>query len=190
MAKQTVFHSKIAGLTLIRQHKLEAPLPTGGWQTTQRTVEYRFQPVPSPNGNENGFIGVLVVKDGQDKLSTDSEAWLRDGEEVGVVRDASAALMANRAYGIDFWLEGHVPGTLYPRPQDFRADLTAASVSLDEERLVEMLKQERGSHGRDDLIREAEIALLAVREHLAAMAAQQAEEEAKAAKAPKAKAAA
>lgn len=184
MAPKTVtFESKYAAHNLVRQHKLQQPLPTGGWQTVQNTIGYQFQPVPSPR-TESGFVGVLTVKVGQDKLKTDSEGWLRDGEEVGVERDAVGALMAHREFGQDFWLQGHSPGTIYPRPQEWRKDVTLATANLGDEKLMEMIAEEKRTHGRADLIQEAEDALEIVRGIIA-------DEAAKAAKAkPKAPAAA
>lgn len=184
MAGKTVtFESKSAHFTLIRQHRIQTPLLTGGYQTVQKGLTYKFQPTPSGKG-ENKLIGVLTVREGQDKLSTDDESFLRPGEEVGVERDAVQALMANKGFGAKFWLKGHEPGTLYPRPQDFRRELQVCIASLNEERLVEMLREERGSHQRPDLLAEVEDALDVVRQTLAVA---QAEAEKPAAKAkPKA----
>jgi hypothetical protein len=186
MAGKTVtFESKSAHFTLIRQHRVQTPLLTGGYQTVQKGITYKFQPTPSGRG-ENKMVGVLTVREGQDKLTTDDESFLAPGEEVGIERDAVKALMASRAFGAQFWVKGHEPGTLYPRPQDFRRELQVCIASLNEERLAEMLQEERGSHQRADLLAEVEDALEVVRETLAAAAA-----EAEAAKpAPKQKAAA
>jgi hypothetical protein len=181
-----LFESKYANHCIVRRHKLESPLPTGGFHTTQQTLTYQFQAVPS-NKTESGWVGVLRVKEGTDKLSTDPEAFLREGEEFGIERDAVQALMASRSFGEDFWLAGHDPGTLYPRPQDWGQDVRRASVALDEEKLLAMIAEERKTHNRGELISDAEDALALVREALAAMQAQ-ADEAAKAKPAAKQKA--
>lgn len=184
MAKIVMFESNFLNLTLVRVQKAQIPIPDGtGWQTTRKTVEYQFQPESSQRG-EYGWVGVLRVKEGQDKLKSDGEGWLREGEDVGVERDAVAALLAHRSFGTKFWLVGHEPGTLYPRDVDTRAAIRKASVALDEETLVNMIAEERRTHGRADLISEAEDALELVRGALAEVAAHQAAQEA----APKAKA--
>lgn len=184
-AKTVVFESKYAALTLVRQPKSQIPLPTGvGYQTVQKTLDYTFVPVPSPRATaESGFIGVLTLREGQDKRDDDNESWLRDGEEVGEMRDAVTALMAHKDFGQDFWIQGHEPGTLYPRPVEFRRDVTVATATLDDEKLEAMLAEERRTHGRVDLLQEAEDALGVVRQLQEAAAAEQE----KAAKKPAAK---
>ena len=191
MAKtEVVFESNISHLELVRQRKAQMPLPTGGWHTTQKTVDYKFQPAPSPR-TENGWCGLLRVKEGQDKLSTDDEGWLAPGEEVGVERDAVKALMAHRSFGTRFWIVGHAPGTLYPRPQDLRKSMRLALTALDEEALANLLAEERRAHQRAELLTELEESLALVREERARLEAEQAAAEAKAPKAkPKAPAAA
>ncbi len=172
MAKTVVFESEKLGLTLVRQCRRQIPIPDGsGWQTVRETIEYRFNPENSPRGldrrgdpdraqaAEHGFVGVLRVKEGQHKLATDGEGWLAPGEEVGVERDAVKALMAHRGFGTKFWIAGHAPGTLYPRPEEWRANILQASVALDVDTLTDMIRQERSTHGRADLLAEAELAL-------------------------------
>lgn len=175
--KTVVFESDVAHLILVRQRKLEQPLPTGGWHTVQKSVDYEFVATPTAR-TENGWCGVLRVKEGEDKLSTDDEGWLKAGEEVGEERDAPTALMAHRSFGTRFWLAGHPPGTLYPRPADFRADVRRALTKLEEEALVEMVAKERSTHQRADLISEAEDALALVRQERAELDAATAEREA------------
>jgi hypothetical protein len=181
-ATEFVFISNYTAHRLIRRPKHEIPTVTGAWITRQDGVSYQFEPWLDRDSGK--LVGILRVKAGQDKLDTDAGGWLKDGEEYGIERDAPTALMAHRAFGEDFWLSGHEPGTLYPRPQDWRADVRKASVSLDEELLVNMVAEERRTHGREDLIGEAQDALELVR---GALAAAQAQAEAEA---PKPKAAA
>lgn len=159
MAKTVTFESKYGAYSLVRYPKVQTPSPTGiGYQTTHRGLSYQFQPVPSPKA-ESGFVGLLTVKAGQDKLDTDHDGWLRDGEDQGKVRDAADALMAHREFGRDFWLQGHDPGTIYPRPQEWRQDVIRASAALDDEKLMTMIAEEKASHGRIDLLEEAQEAL-------------------------------
>jgi hypothetical protein len=171
-------------MVLVRQHRAQVPIPDGtGYHTVRKTLEYQFHPENSKRGEdrrgdldradsaEHGWVGVLRVKEGQDKLATDGEGWLKPGEEVGVERDAVAALKAHRHFGTKFWMVGHAPGTIYPRPVDWRSDVRRATAKLNEEVLVEMIAAERRSHGRADLIAEAEDALSLVREELAEAAA-------------------
>lgn len=194
------FISSHPQLELLRVPHFEKPLPMGnGWMTAQQRVAYKFQPVP--DRETGGLVGVLIVKEGSDKL-VDSSGWLRDDQEEGIERDAVQALMAHRLFkcGEDdaqegpnrepsFWLQGHEPGTKYPQPAEFRRTIRLAGVSLDEEKLVEMINEERRTHQRQDLLEDAEGTLEAVRQARAEIdAAAQAEAE-KAAKAkPKAKA--
>lgn len=185
-AKTVTFESKFTNLVLVRQPKLQMPLPTGGWHTTQKTVDYAFQAENSKRG-EDGWVGVLRVKEGQDKLSTDAEGWLAPGEEVGVERDAVAALMAHRSFGSRFWISGHEPGTLYPRPADLRGDIRRWSVALDADALEAALAAERSTHQRADLVTELADALTLVQEERAKMQAAAEKAEAEQA-APKAKA--
>lgn len=187
MAGKTVlFESDISHLILVRQQKLQMPLPTGGWHTTQKTIDYQFVATPTDR-TENGWCGMLRVKEGQDKLAADSEGWLAPGEEAEVERDAVKALMAHRSFGTKFWLAGHEPGTLYPRPQDLRGDIRKWSIKLDEDALAEALAQEQATHQRKDLVTELADALALVRQEKAELSASQAEAEAQAEKAPKAK---
>jgi hypothetical protein len=178
MAVKTVlFESDISHLILVRQPKLESPLPTGGRHTVQKTIDYRFIATPTDR-TENGWCGMLRVKVGADKLTTDHEGWLRDGEDTGIERDAEAALMAHRSFGTKFWLAGHPPGTIYPRPQDLRGDIRKWTVKLDEDSLADALAKEQASHQRKDLVTELGDALALVREEKASLAASQAEAEA------------
>lgn len=185
MAKQTVtFHSRDAALKQIRRPLLEQPLLTGGRQTVQKPVTYKFSPVPSPTATaETKMIGTLTLTVGQDRMQ-DHEGWLAPGEESvnddgsPVLRDAVEAFRAHRDFGVAFWEAGHPPGTLYPRPQDLRKDVRRALTALDEEALVGMLRRERESHGRVDLLAEIEESLGLVREERAKLAAAQAEAEA------------
>lgn len=186
MAKTILFESKYTELILVRQHKRQTPIPDGsGWHTIRENIEYRFHPESSPRG-ENGWVGVLRVKEGQDKLATDSDRWLAPGEEVGVERDAVKALMAHRSFGTKFWLVGHAPGTQYPRPEDWRKDVVQASVALDADTLERMIREEKGSHGRADLISEAELALSTVRDARAELEATAEKAQSKPAAKPKA----
>lgn len=158
MAKTVTFESKAAAHCVVRHPKVQLPSPTGiGYQTTQKGLSYQFQPVPSPKA-ESGFVGLLTVKVGQDKL-LDHPGWLRDGEDEEKVRDAVEALQAHQEFGRDFWLQGHEPGTIYPRPVEWRQDVIRASAALDDEKLRAMIAEEKASHGRVDLLAEAQEAL-------------------------------
>lgn len=183
MAPKTVtFESKYAAYAIVRAPRIQIPSPNGvGYQTTAKGLTYQFQPVPSPRA-ESGFVGVLTVKAGQDNL-VDGEDFLQHGQEVGKTRDAVEALRASRAFGEDFWLQGHSPGTLYPREVDFRRDVTQATAKLDDDRLAEMIAEERRTHGRAPLIQEAEDALEIVQEMIAS-AAEEPKAKKPAAKAP------
>lgn len=188
MAKTVIFHSRYTEHELIRRPKDSEPTRTGGYRIVQTRISYQFHAAPAPDG-QGGLIGVCVVPVGKDRMvESNPEGWLAAGEDHDKERDAVDALRAHNAFGHDFWEAGHAPGTLYPRPQDFRRELMASVGTLDEERLVAMLAEERGSHHRLDLIGDAEVALATVREQLtAAQAAAEAEAEAKK-PAPKAKA--
>lgn len=200
MPKQMVtFHSKEAGLKLIRRPKLEQPLLTGGRQTVQTTVAYKFSPVPSPTASaETKMIGTLTLVVGQDKIQ-DHEGWLRAGEEAAqddgspIIRDAVDALKAHRDFGVQFWVAGHGPGTKYPRPEDVETEVMKAVATLDEQTLVDRLNEERRTHGRVDILAKVEQALKLVRDERASLDAAAAEAEAAKPKAtgkPKAPAAA
>lgn len=166
MAKTVTFESKFAAYAIVRAHKVQVPSPTGiGYQTTAKGLTYQFQPVPSPR-TESGFVGVLTVKAGQDRL-VDGEDFLQHGEEVGKTRDAVEALMACRAHGEDFWVQGWAPGTLLPREVDVRREITQATAKLDDDRLAEMIAEERRTHGRAPLLQEAADALEVVQGILA-----------------------
>lgn len=177
------FISKYTKHQVLRRAQREVPVPdgSGGWVTSQQGIRYEFQ--PSLDRESGKLVGQLVVKAGQDVLDSDHGGTLRAGEEFGVKRDAPAFLQAHRAFGEDFWLQGHEPGTVYPRPADWRANVRKASVGLDEEALVEMINAERKSHSRVDLISEAEDALALVRQARAEIDAQVAQAEAEQAKA-------
>jgi hypothetical protein len=189
MATKTVtFESRYSAYALVRYPKVETPSPTGiGYQLMHRGKTYQFQPVPSPKA-ESGFIGVLTLKVGQDKMDTDHEGWLRPEFEQGVTRDAIEALKAHKEFGSDFWEQGFGPGTLYPRDVDFRRDITVATAALDTGRLEAMIAEETASHGRVDLLEAARDALAVVQETRAEIEAEQAKIEIEAEPAPKAKA--
>lgn len=186
MAKTAViFHSRFTEHELVRRPRDEEPLRGGGWRTTQTRIAYQFHAAPAPDGL-GGLIGVLEVQPGKDRMA-DHNGWLKDGQDETAERDAVAALRAHRQYGFDFWEAGHAPGTLYPRPVDWRRDVMSAGVGLDEETLVRMIGEERGLHARPELMTFAEETLAVVRDNLAQIAATQEAEAAKAAKAkPKA----
>jgi hypothetical protein len=184
MATEFVFISNYTAHRLVRRPKHEIPTVTGAWITRQDGVSYQFEPWLDRDSGK--LVGILRVKAGQDKLDTDAGGWLKPGEEYGIERDAPTALMAHRAFQEDFWLHGFPPGTKLPRPQEWRADIRQASVDLNEELLVKMIADERRTHGREDLISEAQDALDLIR---GALAAAQERAEAEAAP-PKAKAAA
>lgn len=159
MAPKTLtFESKYAAYAIVRSPRIQLPSPSGvGYQTTAKGLTYQFQPVPSPAA-ESGFVGVLTVKAGQDKL-VDNEDFLKAGEDVEKTRDAIEALMVAREFGADFWVQGHSPGTLYPRPQEWRREVTTCTAKLDDGRLAEMIAEETRTHGRAELIAEAQDAL-------------------------------
>jgi len=180
--REVTFVSKYTRHKVLRRPPIDKPLGSGGWVPEQSRVRYDFEPgLDSASGK---LVGRKTLTVGQDKLDTDHSGTLAPGQEFGVERDAVEFMMAHRAFGKDFWLEGFPPGVILPRPQEWRATVRKASVSLDEEALVRMVTEERRTHGRPDLISEAEDALALVREALAEVAAAQ---EAEAAKAPKAK---
>lgn len=168
------FFSNYTEHVLTRRPQIDVPLAQGGWQTTQPPVRYRFSPAVNEKGE---LVGRLDVKVGQDKFK-DHSGWLAAGQDQTVDRDAADAMRAYHAFGRDVWESGHAPGTLYPRAQDFRKELLRAVGGLNEERLVEMVSEERWSHARPDLVSEAETALATVREAVAEIAAQQAAQEA------------
>jgi hypothetical protein len=160
-AKEHTFVSKYTQHEILRRPKMEVPLASGGWIPSQQRVSYPFK--PSLDRESGRLVGQLTVREGQDVLDTDHSGTLAPDKEIGIKRDAVQFLMDHRAYGEDFWLLGHDPGTLYPRPVDWRADVRKASVTLDEEALVGMIEKERRTHGRGDLIAEAQDALDLVR---------------------------
>lgn len=185
--KIVTFESKFGAYNIVRQPKVQVPLPNGtGWQTVERGKSYQFQPVPSPRA-ESGFVGVLTVKVGQDKL-VDAEDWLKVGADVGPERDVVDALQLHREFGADFWIQGHAPGTLYPRPAEFRREVTTCTAKLDDGRLAEMIAEETRTHGRAELIAEAQDALDIVAQMVAEAQAETAEAEPKPAAKPKPKA--
>jgi hypothetical protein len=177
MAPKTItFHSRYTEHEIIRRPRNQVPLPMGGgWQTVgEPRISYQFHAAPAPDGKS--LIGVCHVQVGRNKM-VDGDGWLAAGLEQKE-RDDVDALRAHEAFGRDFWEAGHAPGTLYPRPQDFRRELMEAATGLHEERLVAMLVEERKSHARRELIEDAEAALENVRVALA-QATAQAEAEAK-----------
>ena len=179
MAKTVTIISKFTRHNVVRQPHVEKPLPTGvGWTTAVPPIRYQFEEAPDGKG---GLVGKLTLRAGQDKM-VDGSGWLARDAEQGVERDAIEAFQAHREFGRDFWLEGFEPGALLPRPQDFRKDLMRAVGNLDEEKVVAMLAEERRTHGRGDLVIEADTALETIREALAEVAAAQAAQEAEAAK--------
>jgi hypothetical protein len=178
-AKEHTFVSKYTQHEILRRPKMEVPLASGGWIPSQQRVSYPFK--PSLDRESGRLVGQLTVREGQDVLDTDHSGTLAPDKEIGIKRDAVQFLLDHRAYGEDFWLLGHDPGTLYPRPVDWREDVNRASIFGDEEALVGMIEKERRTHGRGDLIAEAGAALKLLREAIAYADAQAAE------KAPKAK---
>ena len=187
--KPVTFHSRYTEYEIIRRPRIQTPLPMGGgWQTVgEPRISFEFHAAPSPDGTH--LIGVCHVLPGRNKL-VDGDGWLAAGMEQKE-RDDVEALRAHSAFGRDFWEAGHEPGTLYPRPVDFRADLVSASVALDEEAILELIGAEEKSHVRRELLDEAKVALDQVRSARAQIEAAQAEADAEAEKkTPKAKAAA
>lgn len=179
-AETVTFFSNFTQHQLVRQPRNDKPVPSGvGWISDTKGVRYQFQPALDEAGE---MVGRLDVKVGQDVLQ-DTLGWLAPGQDDELKRDAPEALRAHREFGRDFW-QMPVPAA------SIRARIRQASVALNEEALVALLDEERGSSKRADLISEAEDALALIREALSEMAAQQAAAEAeKAAKpSPKAKA--
>lgn len=153
------FHSRHPNHLLVRKCKDSEFISGVGERVTQKSVKYQFEQ------------GVLTVTGGKDRL-VDNPGWLRDDEDPDAERDVVEALRAHREFNRDFWEKGYGPGTILPRPPDYRADLMAAVANLDEDAIVTMLSEERAGRlntqgemkaGRPDLIRETEQALESVR---------------------------
>lgn len=183
MARTVTFHAKYTEHELTRRPKLEQPLLSGGFQTVQQPLRYKFAPTKSPDGEF--LIGELVVNVGQDKL-VDHSTWLRPGEDQTVERDAADALRAHYNFGADFW-EAPMPAVL------FRKNLHRANTKLEEDTVLAMIAEEQRVANRRDLLDEANTVLEMIREMRAEMQAaaeaQEAEEQAKAKPAAKQKAA-
>jgi hypothetical protein len=125
-AKEHTFVSKYTQHEILRRPKMEVPLASGGWIPSQQRVSYPFK--PSLDRESGRLVGQLTVREGQDVLDTDHSGTLAPDKEIGIKRDAVQFLLDHRAYGEDFWLLGHDPGTLYPRPVDWREDVNRASI--------------------------------------------------------------
>jgi hypothetical protein len=182
MAKEVTFISKYTRHMLVRRPKMEVPLATGGWVPSQQRVAYQFE--PSLDRASGTLVGQLTVREGQDVLDTDHAGTVAGGKDIGVKRDAVQFLRDHPAFGDEIWELGHEPGTVYPRPQDWRTNIRKATIKLDEQALVDMINEERRTHGRGDLIAEAEDALKDVRSERAEIEAEAAAAKPAAKKAP------
>lgn len=167
--RTVTFVSRYSDLTLVRKPEVDEYVTGIGRKVLQRALRYEF--------HQNH----LKVTAGRD-VHQDSEGWLAPGEDPDEERDAVEALKAHRAYGRDFWLEGHGPNVVYPRPVDVRKELKAAIAALDEARVAEMLREEREGHNRAELVEECEDALEVIGTAVAAIEAHKAEAAAQAAK--------
>lgn len=171
MAPQTVtFNSRFTQHVLVRQPKIEVALLSGGHHTHQQRTEYKF--IPGLDAESGKLVGQLTVRKGQDKL-VDHNGWLKPGENEDLERDAVDALMAHREYGQEFWIQGFSPGTLLPRPKEWRQAVTKATAALDDEKLAGMIAEETRTHARPDLLREAQEALDIVTQTVAEAQAEQ-----------------
>lgn len=168
MAPRTVtFVSKFSEHSLTRRPHIEIPVPdgTGGYVTRQPAERFLFKP-----GLEDGrIVGIYTAKVGANK-HRDHSGWLAHGEDQELERDEVDALRASKEFGRDIWEQGWAPGTMTPRPQDFRAALQLALVSLDVDAIDTMLSTEQQTHGRVDLVSEARMALTTVQSALRAAA--------------------
>lgn len=143
-----VFYSRASRLRLLRQHKTEVPITTGGWIQGQPSVRYEF------------MAGSLAVTKGQDVLPDGPQEY---DEEAGEFRptkqDAVTWLMAHSAFNVDFWLEGEEPGRLSPTDREVHVEITDALIERDAVRLVRIIEQEKRTHQRKQLIDAAKDAL-------------------------------
>jgi hypothetical protein len=163
---QTVtFVSRYSDLVLVRKPEIDQYVTGLGRQVLQRALRYEFH---------RNHLKVTAGKD----VHQDSLGWLAPDADPDEERDVVEALKAHRSYGRDFWLQGHAPGTQYPRPQDTRKALQEAIGQLNEARVQEILDEERGSHNRADLIEECENALGVIGSAVAAIEAHKAEADA------------
>lgn len=160
MAPQTVtFQSRFTELVLWRVPIVEIINAGTGLRTvTQKGIHYDFHKAPDGAGGE---IGELTLQVGQDRLE-DGLDWLARNQESGVERDAVDAVRAHVWFGAQVWEKGWQPGTLEPRPADFRRDLMTAVSVLDADKVNEMLEEELTTHARGDLVAEAETALASI----------------------------
>jgi hypothetical protein len=155
---QTVtFRSRFSEHVLTRVPRLEGHTPMGQRTVVQAGERFQFK----------GHL--LAVRPGRN-VHQDSMDWLADDADPIAERDEVEALKAHREFGKDFWEEGHAPGTLYPRPQEFRKSVVTASVALDADEIQRLLDQEFGTHNRAELVQFAKDTLETIQETQAAMA--------------------
>lgn len=162
-AKPVTFISKFSRYKLTRKPQVEEIVAGLGHRVVQKPLRYRFA--------DNR----LTVTPGADKLQ-DSMDWLAPGEDQDAERDVVEALKAHRSFGQKFWIEGHAPGTLYPREQEIRAELDAAIATLNAPAVQQRLDEERGSHNRSTVTDWCESALNVIAQMEAALAEKQAAE--------------
>lgn len=125
------FRSKGMDYRLVRRSKVVTPNGFGHLQTTQTPVRYEFKD------------GLLRVTEGQDVLP--------DGPN-GAEQDALGFLRSHPRLNVRFW----EVGVRMPPESEFYEAAAAAGIQYDEQRLRELIDDERNSYGRQHLIDFAE----------------------------------
>lgn len=71
-------------------------------------------------------------------------------------------IKASKSFNRYIFLDGEEPGRLLPSDEDFNAELLAAAVELDIDKLVKLREQEQAGHGRSNLLQSASRAIAEV----------------------------
>lgn len=132
------FYAKSLNYRAIRQPQTHIQGATGQRQEVLKPVRYEF----SPDGTLTVRVGNDVLPDGE--YDPDAGA--------GTPLDAVGWLRRHHDLNVYFWEEGREPGRPQPTETEFLKSANEAFQGENVERLVELLVQERNTHGREVLI--------------------------------------
>lgn len=142
------FYSKSMGLRLVRRPRNIITNPVGQQSEVSKHLGYHFAP--------DGRITVVAGQDVLDDGPVDPETMLPTPQ------DALGWLRSHPQLNILFFEEGAEPDRPRPTDKEFYAALKGFAEERNVEAIAGLVKQERGSHNREQLIDAALVALTAL----------------------------
>jgi hypothetical protein len=140
------FYSRGRNERLIRRPAVLVTDALGRQETRQEAYRIEF----APEGWYTATEGKAPMLDSEGWLASDEELAERGLPPRGEPRDEVQALRSHKQFNVRFWEEGNEPDRARPLEEDFIAELTSATM---------LLQQEQATHQRPVLLRSATAAV-------------------------------